>query len=247
MLIRVFWAYVLGFLVLTVRGEHPERFLNLATMRGVALWDVLWVNPETILVKVAARSFRPLRHIARRTKVRVRIRTKHGLPFILQRLRRRWMLVGGAITFCLLLYLLSSLIWTVDVSGTRQLDPAPGPPGGRLRRAVSGKPALPGQRQGCGRPPDAGNAGDRLCRGRLPGDTGEHQDLREGLAAALVGHGPYCGQQGRDGQRPAGTGRLAPGQGWGCGPCRPDPDLGDHCPAAPAKNSRRSAASVSPL
>ncbi len=124
MLIRAFWAYVLGFLVLTVRGEHPERFLNLATMRGVTLWDVLWVNPEQILVKAPARSFGPLRHVARRTKVRVRIRTKHGLPFILRRLRRRRMLVSGAVTFCLLLYLLSSLIWTVNVSGTRKLDPA---------------------------------------------------------------------------------------------------------------------------
>ncbi len=124
MLIRGFWAYMLGFLVLTVRGEHPERFLNLATTRGVTLWDVLWVNPETILVKVAACSFRPLRHIARRTRVRVRIRTKHGLPFTMQRLRRRRMLAVGAIAFCLLLSLLSSLVWTVDVSGAKRLDPA---------------------------------------------------------------------------------------------------------------------------
>jgi similar to stage IV sporulation protein len=113
---------MLGFLVLVVRGEHPERFINLATMRGVALWDVIRVNPDTILVKVAARSFGSLRHIARRTKVRVRIRAKRGLPFILQRLRHRGMLVAGAITFCLLLYLFSSLVWTVDVVGTKQLD-----------------------------------------------------------------------------------------------------------------------------
>ncbi|MGD0153202.1 MAG: sporulation protein YqfD [Thermacetogeniaceae bacterium] len=122
MLIRGLWAYILGFLVLVIRGEHPERFINLAMMRGVVLWDVTRVGPETLRVKVAARSLRPLRHIARHTRVRVHIRAKRGLPFTLQRLRRRWMLTGGAITFCLLLYLLSSLIWTVDVTGTKQLD-----------------------------------------------------------------------------------------------------------------------------
>jgi similar to stage IV sporulation protein len=115
---------MLGFLVLVVKGEHPERFVNLATMRGVVLWDVISINPETTLVKVAARSFRPLRHIARRTNVKVRIRVKGGLPFILYRLRGRWMLACGAVTFCLLLCLFSSLIWTVNVVGTKQLDSA---------------------------------------------------------------------------------------------------------------------------
>ena len=138
MLIRGFWAYMLGFLVLMVRGEHPERFINMAVMRGVVLWDVSWVSPETLLVKVGAPSFRPLRHIARHTKVRVRIRVKRGLPFILQRLRRRWMLVGGAITFCLLLYSLSSLIWTVDVAGTKQL------PADQVRQVAASAGLYPG-------------------------------------------------------------------------------------------------------
>ena len=138
MLIRAFWAYVLGYLVLVVRGEHPERFINLAAMRGVTLWDAIRVNQETILVKVAARSFKPIRHLARRTNTRVRIREKGGLPFVLQRLRRRWMLAGGAITFCLLLYLFSSLIWTVDIVGTRQLDP------GQIRREAALAGLYPG-------------------------------------------------------------------------------------------------------
>jgi similar to stage IV sporulation protein len=168
MLIRVFWAYMLGFLVLAVRGEHPERFINLATRRGVALWDVNRVNPETILVKAPARSFVALRHIARRTNVRVRIRARGGLPFILQRLRRRWMLVGGAITFCLLLYLLSSLIWTVDVVGTRQLDPA------QVRRAAASAGLYPGNLRFLVNGKDVA---DRLMR-EMPGIAFAEVDFR---------------------------------------------------------------------
>lgn len=132
MLIRFFWAYMLGYLTLVVRGEHPERFINLAAMRGVRLWDANRINPETILVRVPARSFKPLRHIARRTNVRVRIRSRGGLPFFMQRLRRRWMLACGAIVFVALLFLLSSLIWTVNVVGTQSLDQA-----GILRAAAA--------------------------------------------------------------------------------------------------------------
>lgn len=149
MLIRAFWAYILGFLVLVVRGEHTERFINLAAARGVILWDVVRVDPETILARAPARSFRSLRHIARRARVRVNIRAKGGLPFLLQRLQRRWMLAGGAVAFFLLLCLLSSLIWTIDVTGTKQLDPeqvrreaaSAGLYRGNLRFLVNGKEA----------------------------------------------------------------------------------------------------------
>jgi similar to stage IV sporulation protein len=137
-LVRAFWAYVTGFLVLVIRGEHPERMINLSLMRGVVLWDVVWVDRQTLTVKVTGRSFRPLRHIARRTRCRIRIRDKHGLPFILHRLRRRWMLVGGTVIFCLILFFLSSLIWTVEITGTKQLSDA------QVRRAAVDAGLCPG-------------------------------------------------------------------------------------------------------
>jgi similar to stage IV sporulation protein len=175
-LIRVFWAYMLGFLVLAVRGEHPERFINLASMRGVVLWDAIWVNQETILVKVAARSFKPMRHIARRTNTRVRIRAKGGLPFVLQRLRRRWMLTGGAITFCLLLYLLSSLIWTVDVVGARQLDPV------QVRREAASAGLYPGNLRFLVNGKDVA---DRLMR-EMPGIAFAEVDFRGTQASIRI-------------------------------------------------------------
>ncbi len=124
MVLRSFWAYMLGYLILVVRGEHPERFINLALTRGVLLWDLVRVDNEVLLVKVDARSFRSLRHIARRARCRIRIRSKRGLPFLIHRLRRRQMLVGGGVLFCLLVYFLCSFVWTVNVVGTRRVSPA---------------------------------------------------------------------------------------------------------------------------
>ncbi|MGB9791647.1 MAG: sporulation protein YqfD [Thermacetogeniaceae bacterium] len=123
MFLRNFWAYILGYLVLVVKGGHPERFINLALTRGVVLWDLVWLDRETLLVKVYAQSFRPLRHIARRANCRIRIRVKRGLPFYLHRLRRRRMLVAGGIIFCIAVYALCSFVWTVDVVGARRISP----------------------------------------------------------------------------------------------------------------------------
>ena len=122
MIMRKIWAYLFGYLSLLVKGPRPERFINLAFSRGVYLWDLNWTSPDTLIVKVYAHSFRPLRHIARQSGCRVRIRKKRGLPFLINRFRRRRMLLFGGFVFVLLLYLLSSFIWTLDIEGTKRIS-----------------------------------------------------------------------------------------------------------------------------
>lgn len=132
------WSYFLGYLVLVVKGNHPERFINMAFTRGIHLWDLTWTCPDTLMVKVYAQSFRTLRHVARQSSCRIWIHRKHGFPFLIYRFRRRRMLLAGAIIFCLILYFLSSLIWTVEVSGTRKISAA------RVKDLASVKGLKPG-------------------------------------------------------------------------------------------------------
>lgn len=124
MIMKRIWAYLFGYLVLLVQGVHTERFINLAFTRGIHLWDLNWSSPDTLTVKVDARSFRTLRHVARQSNCRIRILEKRGLPFVVFRFRRRRMLLAGALIFCLLLYLLSSVIWTVEIGGTQKIAAA---------------------------------------------------------------------------------------------------------------------------
>lgn len=123
MIMKKIWAYFVGYLVLIVQGNHPERFINMAFTRGIHLWDLAWKSPDTLMVKVYAHSFRTLRHVARQSRCRIRIHKKQGFPFLIHRFRHRRMLLAGALIFCLILYFLSSIIWTVDVSGTRKISP----------------------------------------------------------------------------------------------------------------------------
>jgi len=123
-IMKKMWAYFSGYITLVVEGAHPERFINMAFTRGVHLWDLTWSGTDTLTVKVYAHSFRALRHVARQSSCRIRILGKRGLPFAVFRFRHRRMLLAGAVIFCLLLYFLSSLIWTVDVTGTRKIAAA---------------------------------------------------------------------------------------------------------------------------
>ncbi|MCL6581929.1 MAG: sporulation protein YqfD [Firmicutes bacterium] len=116
------WPYLSGYLRLRVTGPSPERFLNLAAARGHRLWRTRRRGPA-LEVNVTVASFRRLRRLCRRARVRVRILDKRGLPFALDRLSRRpWALVGAVLGLTLL-YLLSATVWVVRIEGARELDP----------------------------------------------------------------------------------------------------------------------------
>ncbi|OPZ94852.1 MAG: putative stage IV sporulation protein YqfD [Planctomycetes bacterium ADurb.Bin412] len=116
------WLYLKGYLEISIRGAMVERFINLATQQGVSPWDIRRIN-QTVNAKINVSDFRCLRPLARKTQCRVRILGRHGLPFVVLRLRKRKTFAAGALLFCLTLYFLSSFIWFVEIAGTDELEP----------------------------------------------------------------------------------------------------------------------------
>jgi similar to stage IV sporulation protein len=115
-------SYLLGYVVILVTGEAPEKFVNMAAGRGIFLWDVFRSGDRAITMKVRLNAVKPLRHIARRTRCRFRICQRRGVPFHAVWLRRRKALALGAVIFLTALYFLSTFVWFVEVRGNEQLD-----------------------------------------------------------------------------------------------------------------------------
>lgn len=124
-------SYLKGYVSLLVEGKALERFVNLAVSRGIRFWDITFLDKDKIILRVRLSSVGSLRHIARRTASRFRVMEKAGLPFWVWRARRRKALYGGALFFFAVLCVLSSFVWAVEVSGTKQTDAA------AIRRAAA--------------------------------------------------------------------------------------------------------------
>ncbi|MHB1125791.1 MAG: sporulation protein YqfD [Bacillota bacterium] len=120
MLLKQLWYFIWGYVILQVEGPALEKFINLAIERGIHLWDAARLG-KTLRVKVNLGGFWALRHIARKTGCRFSILSKEGLPFFYMRLRRRKMLVLGAVFFLAALYFLASFFWFVEVRTTEDL------------------------------------------------------------------------------------------------------------------------------
>lgn len=115
-------SYLIGYVSIVVRGDALERFVNMAAGRGIYLWDITRVGRDKMRVKVRLSAVNPLRHIARQTGSRFEFQDREGMPFVMARLRRRKMLVAGALIFFISLYTLSSFVWFIEVTGTEKVS-----------------------------------------------------------------------------------------------------------------------------
>lgn len=116
------WYYMNGYIIISIRGSRSERLINLAINQGIILRDIRRFD-NIAYMKVDIEGFKKLRSLARRTRCRVKIEKKAGIPFFIYRLTVRRGFVAGAVLFIFLLYLLSSFVWFVEIVGTEDIEP----------------------------------------------------------------------------------------------------------------------------
>lgn len=110
-----------GYVIILVEGYFLEKFMNICTHRQIFLWDIKRHKSCVMTLKISIKGFKLLRPVARKSGCRVRIAAKRGVPFIFNRYRRRKTFAAGAVTFIAVLYLMSSFIWAVEVSGNQEI------------------------------------------------------------------------------------------------------------------------------
>lgn len=115
--------WVDGHVTITVRGKRFERMLNMAVRDGIRIWNIRRVGEEVTRCDILIRDYFRLRPLLKETGCRSHVEARDGLPFWLLRIRRRSGLAIGAALFFIGLYMLSSFVWSVEVSGTKMVDP----------------------------------------------------------------------------------------------------------------------------
>ena len=116
------WNYLKGYVIIKVSGFSTERFINMASYRGIYIWDMKTYDGY-IYIKVSLSGFKFLKECARKTGCKFEIVNRCGLPFFVYRYRKRKLLALGIPAFVIFIYILSSFLWKIDVVGNdRVLD-----------------------------------------------------------------------------------------------------------------------------
>ncbi|HWR42669.1 sporulation protein YqfD [Sporomusa sp.] len=112
--------YLRGAVKIRISGSIPERFINLCITEQILLWGITKTN-EDLIAWIGLDDFLKIRPLVIRSHTKVRVLSHRGLPFAIKRAKRRKALMAGAILFIILLNILSSYVWFVDITGLKTM------------------------------------------------------------------------------------------------------------------------------
>ncbi len=107
---------MLGMVKITVEGFFIEKFINICTHRNIKLNNAKRLNGCILETEVNIKDFKRLKDVCKKTKCRLRILEKKGIPFILHRYRKRKLAIIAVFLIVGLIIYANCLIWKVNVN-----------------------------------------------------------------------------------------------------------------------------------
>lgn len=115
MLIFKLMSLLKGYVVIRLKSANYEKILNLLQRKGIRMWDIE-KNEQGIRFKMSYEDYVKYEEIIKETKLETV--NKKGFALKLGKLKVRKGFVAGLFILLISLYVLSSLVWNVQVIGT---------------------------------------------------------------------------------------------------------------------------------
>lgn len=109
-----------GVITVVLRGQYPERLINMALTRGIYIWNIKPVADD-MRFEIRSSGYEALRVLAEENGYQLKIVSRHGLPAYKSIAKRRVGFMLGGIFFIAALYLISSFVWFVEVKGNERI------------------------------------------------------------------------------------------------------------------------------
>lgn len=121
MIVLKIMRWLKGYVDFTGKGTFPERFINVSTKLNIQMWDVKG-GDKTLSGSMNLKDYLKIRNAARKSSVHLHVTKRYGLPFIINRNKKRAGLLIGAVCFLIILKVLSMFVWSVEISGNNRLS-----------------------------------------------------------------------------------------------------------------------------
>ena len=88
MLVRRLYMHLTGFVTIAIEGFFVERFMNMCFAQDIFLWNVKKKNSSLLCANISIKDFKEIKDIARKTKCKVKINRKKGVPFVFNKYKK---------------------------------------------------------------------------------------------------------------------------------------------------------------
>ena len=115
MLIKILLKYIFGYVKITVEGYYIERFINICTTNKILIWNLKREKGVKLYLNIGIQDFYRAVKVAKKLKCKIKIQKKRGLPFLLNKYRKRKIFLTSLIIILIALFVSSNYIWNIEI------------------------------------------------------------------------------------------------------------------------------------
>lgn len=115
MIIKKIINYIYGYLRIVVEGYYIERFINICRSKQYMMWNIKKDNDIKIALNIEIKNFKEICRVAKKTHCKVRIKAKRGLPFLLDKYKKRKVFVLFLLMIVMTVFLSSNFVWNIEI------------------------------------------------------------------------------------------------------------------------------------
>ena len=122
MIFKILLSYICGYVNISVEGYFIERFINMCISKRILLWNTKRDKSTYMQTNISIKDFKKIKEVANKTKCRININRKKGLPFILNRYKKRKIFVLALLAIIISILGTSRYIWNIEILGNEKID-----------------------------------------------------------------------------------------------------------------------------
>ena len=115
MFIKIIFNYIIGYIRISIEGYYIERFINICRNNKIAIWNLKRDKNVKLELNVGIKDLKRVAKIVKKTKCKMRITKKKGLPFLFNRYKKRKLFFAFLIVIIIILAISSNFIWNIQI------------------------------------------------------------------------------------------------------------------------------------
>ena len=112
--------FLKGYVFFCLHGSFPERLINVASKNRISVWGVCKRN-GVFMGYTYVSQYRDLAQVASELKIRTKVQKRVGLPFLVNRYKRRIGIIVGIGLLTVFIMVMQNFVWDIEVSGNEAI------------------------------------------------------------------------------------------------------------------------------
>jgi similar to stage IV sporulation protein len=113
--LKILYLYLFGYVDIKIEGFFIERFVNLCFAKGIFLWQLTRNSSIEVTARISIKDFKRIHKIAKTTKCKVKVESKKGFPFLLNRYKKRKIFAITFLVVAILIFGLTRFVWNIEI------------------------------------------------------------------------------------------------------------------------------------